>query len=119
MISLSIMSILKKHKLLFKGSSRKVECMMRDILLEELTKITTNAIDQVDKVNQKLVKIIVITIVVFGITVVGLVSAFCGFYFLSDYQYPEVTQETQQDVNGIKQEVKQEVKTSNNKGGDK
>lgn len=92
---------------------------MRDILLEELTKITTNAIDQVDKVNQKLVRIIIVLAIVFGITIVGVVSAFCGFYFLSDYQYPEVTQQTQQDVNGIKQEVKQQIKqVETKKGGD-
>lgn len=84
---------------------------MRDHVIDELVKITNEALTGADKINKKLVQIIIIQAIVLCITAIGIVAFLSGFYFLSDYQYPSVTQETsQQKGTDIKQESKQEIK---------
>lgn len=93
---------------------------MRDNLLEELTKMTTKAIDQVDIVNQRLIRLIIIISIVSGLTIIGTICACCGFYFLSDYQYPEVSQTTTQDNGITTQEINQKITQEiMQKGGEK
>ena len=89
------------------GSSRKVVYMTEDVL-KELVKITTDALSQVDAVNKKLVNLVVILAIISGLTIVGVIAVCCGFYFLSDYQYPDMTQTSLQST-GSTQEVSQKI----------
>jgi hypothetical protein len=77
---------------------------MTEKAILELARMVSDAADRVDRVNKRLVYCII-----------GLAFCFCaaitvmtGFYFLGDYQYPEVTQEAVQTGTG--QTVQQNIK---------
>lgn len=89
---------------------------MRDNLINDLTKMTTAVIEQNDNINKKLIRIIIIQTIVLCITAIGIPAFLAGFYFLSDYQYPEVSQEAKQQMTDKDKSVKM---TQTIKGGDK
>jgi hypothetical protein len=82
----------------------------KDILISETMKLITDSAIRTDKINSRLVKIITvmaICLVVQACVIVGLKD---GFYFLSDYQYPEAEQLVNQTAGGKYQEVTQTIK---------
>lgn len=88
---------------------------MRDNILEELSKLVTDLADRNDRINRWLLYIILALIAAFVITVLGIVAIKDGMYFLSDYQYPEQSNISTQEIGDVKQEIKQSIK----KGDDK
>lgn len=82
---------------------------MRDNIMSDITKIATESLQYIDKVNKRLIMVIIILSALFCTTI----AAMTGLYFLSDYQYPQITQEASQQSDTVKTELKQQVK-----GGD-
>jgi hypothetical protein len=57
----------------------------------------TNAIEKIDSINKQLVKVLIVSVVAFCLTLITIV----GMYFFADYTYPQITQ-TQSDSSSSK-----------------
>lgn len=67
---------------------------MRDTALEEMSKAVTNALEVINNTNKKKDIIIIVLCMLLALEPIIL----CMIYFVTDYQYPSISQDIEQSI---------------------